>query len=235
MIGALPLSAANPAAEFAAPPPWTEVPQTELRVAAFALIVAWVSSPKLSTEVLHTQLKLAASAVIAAWAVSPELARAQAIVKSRALELGEDPEDLSQGVLERLLRQPASQILSIEHYGPYLTRGLENGAINRYRRQRNANRARPLLEIEAANRTNGNTVDDHLLGSTLEVVMDRLPPRQREVVRLRYCEGLSEGDTAAKLGISLGTVKSQSSRGLHSLRRHLAARGIASAGEALTL
>lgn len=60
-----------------------------------------------------------------------------------------------------------------------------------------------------------STVDER---DRLLAALALLGPRQRAVVVLRYLEDLSEADTAAALGISLGTVKSQASRGLRRLR-----------------
>lgn len=61
-----------------------------------------------------------------------------------------------------------------------------------------------------------------------------LPERQRAVVVLRYYEQLSEKETADALGVSLGTIKSQTSRALDTLRDRLGDRTDLSGWEALS-
>ena len=49
-------------------------------------------------------------------------------------------------------------------------------------------------------------------------LVQSLPRKQRAAVVLRYYEQMSEAETAAILGVSVGTVKSQTSRALAALR-----------------
>lgn len=51
--------------------------------------------------------------------------------------------------------------------------------------------------------------------------VQRLPARQRACLVLRYYEDLADSAIAELLGCSVGTVKSQSARGLAKLRRRL--------------
>lgn len=53
---------------------------------------------------------------------------------------------------------------------------------------------------------------------TLVAALAMLPPRQRATVVLRYFDDLTEADTALALGCSVGTVKTQCSRAMHTLR-----------------
>jgi RNA polymerase sigma-70 factor (sigma-E family) len=62
------------------------------------------------------------------------------------------------------------------------------------------------------------SVDVHDLMEAL----GRLPRRQRAVVVLRYVEDRTEADTAALMGCSVGTVKSQCSKALAKLRADVA-------------
>ena len=58
------------------------------------------------------------------------------------------------------------------------------------------------------------------LKHVLLVAIRTLPPRQRTAVVLRYFDDLSEVATAAAMGCSVGTVKSQTAKALTALRRH---------------
>jgi RNA polymerase sigma-70 factor (sigma-E family) len=97
----------------------------------------------------------------------------------------------------------------------YVRRILVNQATDGWRHRRRlgemfgkvADRASLVDDIAAVDQR------DELLG-----LLDRLPAKQRAVLVLRFYEDLSTEATADLLGISAGTVKSHTARGLARLR-----------------
>ena len=99
----------------------------------------------------------------------------------------------------------------------YLNRAVINTALSWRRRRRIAevplDMERHALALEP---TDPSGFDPRLMSALWS-----LAPRARATVVLRYVEGMSEAETAAALGCSVGSVKSAGSRGLARLREVL--------------
>lgn len=124
-------------------------------------------------------------------------------------------EDLLQVALERAYRHWARVCRSGEPER-YVRRILANAANDRWRRAVRR-RERPLGPDNAAL----VSADHAALVAERDFLMRALaalPPRQRTVLVLRYFNDLPDGEIAEVLSCSVGTVKSQVSRGLARLR-----------------
>jgi RNA polymerase sigma-70 factor (sigma-E family) len=98
-----------------------------------------------------------------------------------------------------------------------LTRAWVDELRRPWRRERLTIDADPDLTVARGGAGSARTdrvVDRH----TLDDFLARLGPRQRAVIVLRFYCDLTVAETAEALGISEGTVKSQSARGLDTLR-----------------
>jgi RNA polymerase sigma-70 factor (sigma-E family) len=82
-------------------------------------------------------------------------------------------------------------------------------------------RERRSWRLWSAGRSEQSEVPDTDAAVDLRQLLLRLPARKRACVVLRYYYGLSERETAETLGVAVGTVKSQSSRGLEELSAQL--------------
>jgi RNA polymerase sigma-70 factor (sigma-E family) len=101
----------------------------------------------------------------------------------------------------------------------YVRRIVINENLNRFRKPRVAERLIDVLpDVLAGSGAVDATrqVDDR---SALIAALQRLGPRQRAVIVLRYWMDLTETEIAAALGCSVGTVKSQASSALATLRQ----------------
>jgi len=84
---------------------------------------------------------------------------------------------------------------------------------------------RTVLERRVLRSTRMEPADQHETDPAevlaLRQAIAALPARKRECVVLRYLIGLTEAETARVLGVSAGTVKSQTHKGLAQLRERL--------------
>ena len=96
----------------------------------------------------------------------------------------------------------------------YVRRILVNERNSRWRRDRFRSHEVPGEVPDRAGRDEAQAYADR---DEIWRALRAMPPRTRAVLVLRYWEDLSEADTAELLGCSVGTVKSQASRGLRKL------------------
>jgi RNA polymerase sigma factor (sigma-70 family) len=97
----------------------------------------------------------------------------------------------------------------------YLRRIVVNENRNRFRKHRVAER----LTDSPPDHGSADATRAYDERSALFAALQRLGPRQRAVIVLRYWMGLTEAEAAAALNCSVGTVKSQASRALATLRQ----------------
>jgi RNA polymerase sigma-70 factor (sigma-E family) len=105
----------------------------------------------------------------------------------------------------------------------YLRTSVLNGSRSVLRRRRTA---RDYVPPHPTNARSAESLA--MLSAEHQAVVDALgtlPPRQREVLVLRYYGGMSEAEIAELTGISRGAVKSTASRGLDAVSRIMAGRG----------
>jgi RNA polymerase sigma-70 factor (sigma-E family) len=110
------------------------------------------------------------------------------------------------------------KVCAAEHPEAYVRRIVLN-EIAGVRRYGFARRERPSEQLPLDSRSHDSPEADVVRRDEVLAALRALPPRQRAVLVLRYYEDLSEAEIARSLGCSRGTVKSQASAALASLRR----------------
>ena len=131
-----------------------------------------------------------------------------------------DAEDLLQTVLERAFRR-WPRICRTGDPAPYVRQMLVNASIDRWRLLRHKPEL-PLGSDDAPRVAPGLLRPDQSAAFADRDLLWRalalLPSGQRAVLVLRYYEDLTEAQTAAVLGCTVGSVKAQASRALAKLR-----------------
>ncbi|MET8039263.1 SigE family RNA polymerase sigma factor [Micromonospora sp. NPDC005215] len=145
-------------------------------------------------------------------------ARSAALLRTAYLLTGDwaTAEDLLQTALTKTYLA-WKRLGGIEAVESYARRVMVNTSTSWWRRRWHGERPTEVLPERAGVDEISQQLDRDLLWRHLR----KLPNRQRAVLVLRYYEDMSEAQTAAMLDISPGTVKSQASRALATLRRRM--------------
>ncbi|MEU8165811.1 SigE family RNA polymerase sigma factor [Micromonospora sp. NPDC049004] len=145
-------------------------------------------------------------------------ARSAALLRTAYLLAGDwaTAEDLLQTALTKTYLA-WKRLGGIEAVEPYARRVMVNTSTSWWRRRWHGERPTEVLP----ERPGVDEIEQQLDRDLLWRHLRELPSRQRAVLVLRYYEDMSEAQTAALLDISPGTVKSQASRALATLRRRM--------------
>ena len=146
------------------------------------------------------------------------LTRRGALLRTAYLLTGDhhDAEDLVQTALIKVVPKWAR---IQDRPEPYVRQVLARESVNRWRRRR----WREVTTDAVPDTVPDTGQPDRSDQVSLREDLRRLSPRQRAVLVLRYFDDLTEAETAAALGISVGTVKSHAREALAGLRDQLSA------------
>lgn len=132
---------------------------------------------------------------------------------------GDDAEDLVQDVLVRAVEHPRSPGSGGRGW---LARVARNLAANRFRaRARRERRERDSARPEGSSAALGEVQERFELGQHLAAAVGALDEPYRAVILLRFFEGLTHAEIAARLGLPLATVRTRQQRALARLRDRL--------------
>lgn len=160
--------------------------------------------------------------------VQPHESALRAYIRGRFPAVA-DLDDLIQETYARLLR--ANLAGKIGQVRPYLFAMARNAAVDRIRHQQTAatdsiGNIEQLPVMEERPHVADILTHEHEIAILHEAIA-ALPPRCREILRLRRFEGLSHRAISERLGVSVNTVDAQLCLALLRCRQFLLVRGVA--------
>lgn len=137
-------------------------------------------------------------------------------VRLAALFGADDPEDIAQEAFARLHARMGR--LSEADAPAYLRAIVCNLSRSRGRRLSVARRPHPLVPAAPPEPDPGDVVAARGDLDRIRTAIQDLPQRQREAVVLHFWQGLSHAETAAAMGVSIGSVKVHLSRAVATIK-----------------
>jgi RNA polymerase sigma-70 factor (ECF subfamily) len=139
-----------------------------------------------------------------------------------------DRDDIVQEAYLRVLKAYAAG--TVRGAKAYLFTTARNAALDLLRRRkvRAEDTVTPFTDLHVLD-DQRTAADETLNRQELEILVQAvraLPERCRQVVMLRWFEGLSGNEIAARLGVSINTVKAQLNKGMRRCTGYFAERGL---------
>lgn len=133
----------------------------------------------------------------------------------------ETSRELTSEVFSRLLQTVQDKQLQVQRVTPWLYCTAHNLVIDHYRSQQHR-RHLPLREnlVESSMKT-PEIVENRLSAIEVREALQALTPEQRQVILLKYLEGMTNHEVAELMGKSVGAVKSLQHRALNALHKIL--------------
>ncbi len=128
-------------------------------------------------------------------------------------------EDITQEVFLKAWRAINSCREKENTFSPWLYRIAHNQMIDEIRKRKR----RPSLELEHVENISDpkSNVEEHLEQQELLELIDCLPPNQRQVIILKFIEGMDNREIAKIMGKSEGAIRVMQMRALATLRKEL--------------
>jgi RNA polymerase sigma factor (sigma-70 family) len=161
------------------------------------------------------------------------------VVYGAALRRAGGRTHLAEEIAQKVFTDLARKAAALSHH-PALTgwlhRSTRYAAIDAARaEQRGRKLAQTLATMPDTNHPPETPVEWERLRPVLDEALDQLKESDREVMLLRYFEGLGFAEVGARLHVSENTARMRTERALEKLRGHLGKRGVTSTTAALGL
>ncbi|MEM7308325.1 MAG: sigma-70 family RNA polymerase sigma factor [Planctomycetota bacterium] len=133
--------------------------------------------------------------------------------------LGDEHE--AEEVVQEILLAASREVAELRHARAWLYRAARNRCVSRMRERyrRDAGSMPPASQVKDSVRRPISHLVSQERRSRLAEAVDRLPPRYRQVVEMRYLEGMHRAEIAAVLDVDVSTVKWRLSEALKRLRQ----------------
>ena len=130
--------------------------------------------------------------------------------------------DLAAEVFHRLLQSIQRGKNPDQHVRAWLYRTAHNLVVDFYRRQQHRQHLPLDEELASAHDDPAKSAEQRVSAAQVRAALQRLTTDQQQVIALKFLEGLSNQEVAAKLNKPVGAIKSLQHRALAALQRQLA-------------